>query len=188
MPARKVDFNDWFNHGIDAASRTIYLGGGIDGDTAEKAIKGLHILDRTDGDIHVKLSSWGGEWAEGMGIFDAIRTCNNQVVATVYGMAGSMGGVILQAADVRRMTPNSVLMVHYGTESLDDHALNITRQAKWNDKLCRDMEALFLKRINEKTSMTLAAFRKRFAFDVFLTPHQAVDLGLADVVWGEEES
>lgn len=182
MP-RKTELSDWFEYGIDLGSRTLWLGGDIDGDSAALTLKGLHILDRTEGGISIKLSSWGGEWSEGMAIFDAIRTCRNEITVTVFGMAGSMGGIILQAADIRRMTPNSVLMIHYGDESLSDHALNITRQAAWNEKLCREMEELFLSRIREKTPMTLGAFRKKFSFDVFLTPSEALDLGLADEIW-----
>lgn len=183
---RRSELSDWFEHGIDAASRTLYLGGGIDADSSERTVKGLHLLDRTSGDIFLKLTSWGGEWAEGLAIFDAIKTCQNQVTITTYGIAGSMAGVIFQAADIRRMTPNASLMVHYGTESLDDHALNITRQAAWNEKQCRLMEDIFLSRIQEKAPMSRTQFRRRFSFDVFLTAEEALSLGLADEIWGAE--
>lgn len=183
---RKKELSDWYEYGVESASRTLYIGGGIDAESSALAVKGLHILDRTPGDIFIKLTSWGGEWAEGLAIFDAIRTCGNQVTCTVYGVAGSMAGVILQAADIRRMTPLSTLMVHYGEETLSDHALNITRQAAWNEKQCRLMEDIFLRRIREKRPMTLGAFRRRFSFDVYLTASESVALGLADEVWGEE--
>lgn len=185
MPRRTTELSDWFEHSVDTATRTLYLGGPIDTATAEFAIKGLHFLDRAEGPIFIKLASWGGEWAEGMGIYDAIRTCRNEVTATVYGMAGSMGGIILQAADTRRMTPSSVFMLHYGTEELpEDHAMNITAQAKWNAHLCIVMEDLFLLRMNEKAKITRTQFRKRFAFDTYLTPEETVAMGLADEVWG----
>ena len=92
---------------------------------AERAIKALHILDSTaptgDKPITVIMNNPGGDEYHGMAIYDAIKSCKNHVTIVVFGMAMSMGSIILQAADKRVMSANSRVMIHYGTWGINDH-------------------------------------------------------------------
>ena len=45
------------------------------------------------------MHSVGGNWNDGMAIFDAIELCQSYVTIIVYGQAESMSSIILQAAD-----------------------------------------------------------------------------------------
>lgn len=184
MP-RKPDLDTWLQQGVDPTTRTIYLGSeDIDAAAAERAIKALHVLDTTEGPIYVKLISWGGSWSYGMAIYDAITACRNEVTAIGYGILASMGAIIFQAADVRALMPNAMMMVHYGDDHVDGHALDVQRYAAHAKMLRERFETLMLTRIQQRRKMTLAQFRARFAFDVWLEPADAVALGLADAVLG----
>ena len=187
MPAAKQpNWDTWFQHNVDFATRCVFLGGEeIDDQAAAQAIKLLHALDATDGPIGVKLTTYGGDWYYGMAIYDAIRGCRNEVMVLAYGPLQSMGAIIFQAADVRAMMPFATMMVHYGDEHMSGHALNTARRAQENGRLRAQFEQLMLERINQKRKMSAKQFRDRFAFDVFLDAHAAVDMGLADLVWGE---
>jgi len=193
MPRRpKDDIDRFLAYGLDLTTRTLYLGSqayaeggesGVDWLMADRAIKALHVLDTNEGAIHIKLNTPGGEWEQGMAICDAISECRNHVTITGYGQVCSMGAIILQAADDRRLTPNTVLMVHYGSESLDDTYWNNQARVAHSNRIVAYMEALFVERIREKhPEYGVADFRTEFRNDVWLTAEDAVRKGLADSV------
>src|SRR5262249_12096717 len=135
-------------------TRTIYVGemgedGEIDQSVARNTIKGLHILQTIspDKEINVILNSFGGCWFSGMGIYDAIKACTCHVTATVFGSAMSMGSVILQAADTRRIHPNGTLMTHDGYETrVDDIPRTFQNWARYSKITQRRMYEIYASR------------------------------------------
>lgn len=185
MAVRKPDPDTWLQHGVDLGSRTLLVfASEIDASVAERTVKALHMLDATEGTITLKIANCGGEWDYGLAIYDAVNNCRNEVAAIAYGIVASMGAVVFQAADVRVMMPNATMMVHYGTDSISEHALNVQRYAGYSKTLRVGFEDIMLAKIQAKRKMTRTQFRDRFAFDVWLTAQDAVEIGLADYVWG----
>ena len=115
---KKESIDRFYDYDIHIETRTLYLGQDIDDLSAERTIKGLHLLDSSDGNINIILSSPGGEVYNGMAIYDSILQCKNDVIISVAGWAMSMGSIILQAADYRLLHPNSVIMIHDGSWDL----------------------------------------------------------------------
>jgi ATP-dependent Clp endopeptidase proteolytic subunit ClpP len=197
------DFVDEFmEHGVLPDRRIIYLGGNYneDGDStgtdfkmAEKAIKALTLLDTAapSGDklITIYMNNSGGDIYQGMAIYDAIRNCVNPVHIIVYAEACSMGAWILQAADKRIMAPSSVLMIHDGEESVPTNHPQIARRwVQQNIKYEKYLNNILLERIREKDpKFSEAKLKKLLRFDTILSPQEAVDIGLADAILGEEE-
>lgn len=177
------DIDKFMDHGIDLSSRTIFLMGEIEEYTVEPAIKALHILDRTAGDITLKLTTIGGDWYSGMALYDSIILAENPITIIGYGHVMSMGGLVLQAADTRLLSPNATLLVHYGSDWAGGHVKDLERRAMENKRTGVVMEDIFLERIHEKhPEYTREQFKQQFAFDVYLTAQEAVDLGLADSI------
>lgn len=167
---KKDDVDQFMDNDIYLPTRTIYMGSalyteegesGTDHMMAESVIKALHILDNQDvksraGEkpIRIIMNNIGGDEYHGMAIYDAIKTCKNYVYIDVYGHGMSMGSIILQAADHRRMTRNSRIMIHYGTFGVHDHSKS---SYKWTDegkKFDIMMENLFLECIGDKKITT----------------------------------
>lgn len=183
----REEIDKFFDYGLYVPTRTLYIGDAgdtnVDADMARKAIMGLHILDQTVGPITIKLNTQGGDYYHGLAIYDAIRACNNEVTIIGFGYVMSMGSYILQAADHRVLAPNASLMVHYGTESFEGHGKDFDRYSKEKRRQDDSFENLLLAKIREKhPNYTIGALRKLIAFDVYLTPGEAIDLGLADSV------
>lgn len=83
---------------------------------AKNAIEDFNILlgEGTD-PITLLISSPGGDVLYGMAIVQCIREAQRkgvEVIGEVYGLACSMGFIILQTCDVRRMGDMCVLMAH----------------------------------------------------------------------------
>ncbi len=160
---------------------------GTDGAMASNFIKALRVLESTapEGDkpITIIMNNVGGCEYAGGAVYDAIRACRNHTTIEVFGHAMSMGSVILQAADLRRLAPSSRTMLHYGTWGIEDHPQNTYRWAEEGKKLDAWMEQIYLNKIQEKhPKYTLAKVQKLLQFDTFLNAQEAVELGLADEV------
>jgi Protease subunit of ATP-dependent Clp proteases len=191
MAKREADaIGNFFQYGVDIASRTLYVGshadfeqteGGTDYLLANYAVKGLHLLDQTPGEITILMNNPGGDEYHGMAIYDAIELCTNHVKCVGIGMVMSMGSWIIQAADERLMTRNSTMLLHYGTWSYDGHAKDFTRSSAESDRQRGMMEECYLGRIRQKhPKYPLSRIKKLLLFDSWLSAQDALDLGLID--------
>lgn len=218
---KKDDVDQFMDNDIYMPTRTIWMGSvsyvddeesGVDYAMAERAIKALHILDSqaSSGDkpITVIMNNIGGDVFHGMAIYDAIRSCKNHVTIKTLGHAMSMGAIILQAADVRSMSKNSRIMIHYGNNYNSGHAKTTY---KWNDeikKIDEIMENIFLEKIGDrkitlkkyltligkskeipsgpaqlkKVSIKRKELQEMLNFDTFFDAKTALELGFIDEI------
>ena len=165
---------------------------GTDPVMAERVIKALHILDNAapsgDQPITILMNNPGGDEYDGMAIYDAIKACKNHVTIVVYGKAMSMGGIILQAADRRVMSPNSRFMMHYGTFGINANAKDVYQWVEDNKKIDTLMEDIFLEKMAVKNpAITRKHLQNMLKADFIADAAESVKLGLADAVLGEEE-
>lgn len=195
------DIDRFFQFDVDVPHRTLYIGSqddscgeenGVDYLMAERAIKGLHVLDAQAENgakpITIIMNNPGGDVIHGMAIYDAIRACRNYVTIKVFGYVSSMGSIIMQAGDERLMSEHSQMMIHYGEVTVGGHPKSIEAAAK---DLKRDRETtlnIYLDKVREKYPRFP---RKRMDdllnFDTYLTAQEAVDLGLASGIIGETD-
>ena len=99
---------------------------GVEYRMATMFLKNLNLLEKNGRlPIIVHMHVTGGEWNDGMAIYDAIKLSSCPITIIAYAQASSMSGIILQAAKTRLMMPNCEFMAHSG--SLDTN--NETRVA-----------------------------------------------------------
>jgi ATP-dependent Clp protease protease subunit len=181
------DISNFFNFNISIPGKVLYIGepDGTEHTMAESVLKGLTILDSINQckKLTIYMNNPGGDEYHGLAIYDAIASCRSKTVVRVFGHAMSMGAWILQAADVRLMSHNSTLMLHYGSASFDGHNKNLDRAAKESERLNTLMEDHLLERIKEKhPRYTREALQELIKYDRYLSASEAVELGLADKV------
>lgn len=139
------------------------------------------------------MKTCGGDWKEGMAIYDAIKSCPNQVIILNYTHARSMSSLIFQAADKRVMMPHSTFMFHDGTMAIngtvkqfyteyeqtkiqEDQMLNIYIDSmKKKGKMKNDKPEKIRKWLRDQMD------KKE---DVYLSAEQAVEYGFADEIFG----
>lgn len=191
---------------INPASREIYMHSHLDAEEdpgveyrmAVTFVKNLHMLDfKGPGNILVHMHTNGGDWSDGMAIFNAIRFSRCSVTMLAYAQASSMGGVVLQAADKRVLMPDCELMVHHGSVTVDENTVAAKSAIDQNERFCRRMLHIFGERaVNgqyfKERKYTL---RKTINFidakirqvgDWFLNAEEAVYYGFADGVMGSK--
>lgn len=140
---------DMHNYGASLNSREIFLHNyysseeenpGVDYRMANVFLKNIKILDKKSNDeITIHMNSIGGEWSDGMAIFDAIAMCKSYVKIIVYGQAESMSSIILQSADERIMSRHSYFMPHYGTTDANGEYLNVQNWVRFEKNICNIM-------------------------------------------------
>jgi ATP-dependent protease ClpP protease subunit len=71
----------------------------------------------------------------------------------------SMGSVILQAADKRTMTKNSLIMIHYGYGGMNAHQKTSHKWNGWERRSDVWMENMYLDKIGDRTITVESYFK-----------------------------
>ena len=141
---------------VDLKQREIYLHGhhgpfdddpGVEYRMATTFIKNIRYLDSLKNEpILIHMHSLGGNWGDGMAIYDAIKISRSHTTIITYGQAESMSSIILQAADVRIMMPNSYFMCHYGSSSNAGNFLDTQNWAQFELKMLDTMLDIYVEK------------------------------------------
>ena len=196
--------SDVQSYGIDVKNREIYLHGyiantdddpGVDYKMASTFYKNIRLLDSDSNDpILIHMHSIGGNWNDGMAIFDAICLSKSYVTIVTYGQAESMSSVILQAADKRVMMPNAYFMCHFGSSGYSGNYLDVQKGAVFEKKMTEKMLDIytesctsgkyFKEQYSEPTQEKVKNFLKRKLKDGdwYLDANESVYYGFADLV------
>ena len=194
------------NHHINHLTREIYLHGYVDADEepgvdyrmATSFIKNLHILGlQNSQNVLVHMHTIGGNWSDGMAIFNSIRLSSAPITIVGYAQASSMSGIVFQAADKRVLMPDCEIMIHHGSLALDDSTMAVKSAVDQNEKCCRRMLQIFAERAvagayfkerkyTVRKAMNFIDQKIKQNSDWYLMPEEAVYYGFADGILGEK--
>ena len=86
-------------------------------------------------EISVYINSYGGEVAEGLAIYNALKRHKAKVKTYCDGFAASIASVIFMAGDERIMNDSSLLMIHNAWSFVQGNAKELRKQADDLDKI-----------------------------------------------------
>ena len=167
---------------------------GVEYRMATSFVKNLHILEQqSNKPILIHMHTIGGEWGDGMAVFDAIKACRVPITILAYAQASSMSGIILQAAQRRVLMPNCDFLVHFGTIGIDGDSIAAKSVIDYNHGLHDVMLNIFAERAKDRfTGLSIEDIKDKFSkrisqsIDWFLSATDAVDHGLADGILGTQ--
>ena len=167
---------------IHLATNTIFWHDGVDEEMLEVIQKGFHLMRNSP--ITLKLSSGGGDVNAGLAICDIMHTHKHRVTVEVWGRAESMAAVILQAADIRKISSSSHIMIHQGVEEpAADTKKNIKAYLKLSDNMDDICDSLVLRRIQKKfPKYSWNQFRQETHFDIYFKAQEALKWNLVDKI------
>ena len=125
--------------------------------------------------INVRINSYGGEVAEGLAIYNALRNHKAKVITICDGFACSIASVIFMAGDERIMNDSSLLMIHNAWTLAEGNADQLRKQA---DDLEKINEASF-KAYLSKVSITEEELKALMDNETWISPEDAVEYGFA---------
>lgn len=200
------------DYGIDVEHRELFLfpreeymygGGGealsepgIDFSLANQFIRNLRILTNLSREpILIHLKSCGGDWHEGLAMYQAVLACPNEITILNYASARSMSSIIFSAAGHRVMMPYSTFMIHTGTNCLIGTGTQVQteyEEYKKADKIMLDIYVNLLKESeimrgwSEKRINTWIRNRMKEKEEVYFTAEESVEHNFADTIFGAD--
>ena len=197
---------DLQEYGVNPDTREIwihsYIGPedepGVDYRMAVRFEKNLNFLQTLGaGPILVHMHCIGGNWTDGMGIYDAIKACHETITILTYAQASSMSSVILQAADYRVFMPNTHVFIHQIQSGMSGSLNWVELEAEFHKRVNRDMLNIYAEKavhgayFTEKGATVEQAAEELHQLMIpkeglYLTPRQAIHYGLGDAVLGDE--
>ncbi len=160
--------------------RIIFLGQPVDDEIANLIVAQLIHLESEDPDkdISLYINSPGGSVYAGLAIYDAMRFIKPDVATVCYGIAMSMGSLLLTGgAEGKRMAlKNSRILIHQPSGGFQGQATDIEIHAREALNLRTKIDEIYARH----TGQDQAQVREDMERDRFFTADQAVEYGLID--------
>jgi ATP-dependent Clp protease, protease subunit len=162
--------------------RIIFLTGVINDNVANSIIAQMLFLASQDSkkDIHLYINTPGGSVTSGLAIYDTMQYVKCPVATICFGLAGSMGAVLLAAGEKgkRFALPNAEVMLHQVAGGAQGQAVEIEITAKQIIKIKNKLNQI----ISSHSGQPLDKVEKDTDRDFYLTAEEAKDYGLIDQV------
>jgi ATP-dependent Clp protease protease subunit len=168
--------------------RVVFLGGVVDEETANLIVAQLVHLesDDPDKDINLYINSPGGSIYAGLAIYDAMQFIRPDVATICYGIAMSMGSLLLAggAPGKRMALPNSRILIHQPSGGFEGQSTDIEIHAREVLALRARVDEIYAKHTNQSIERVHADMER----DRFFSGEEAVAYGLVDRVLEQRES
>lgn len=182
-----------FDNAADHHQRIYRFAGEVSSGSASKCMDTLTRWSRLEPgcDIEIVFFSPGGSVVDGMALFDTIlqlRKAGHTITTTCIGYAASMGGILLQAGDVRQMTSESYVLIHEIQATAMGSMGEMEDRIKWLKKVQERILRIFAERSQgsgkaAKSKLNVDGFRKGWSrTDWWLSSDECLKHGIVDVV------
>jgi len=135
-------------------------------------------------EINVYINSYGGEVAEGLAIYNALKRHKAKVVTHCDGFACSISSVIFMAGDERVMSNTSTLMIHNAWSCASGNANDFRKEADDLEKITQ----LSINAYMSQVSIPEEELKIMMDEETWLMPQEALEYGFATSISGTEES
>jgi ATP-dependent protease ClpP protease subunit len=161
---------------------------GIEDDAATKALDvtdALAALPETVQTIEVHINSFGGEVAEGIAIYNALRNCGKRVVTVCDGFACSIASVIFMAGTERVMNSASLLMLHNASMQATGTPAELRKAAEDLETITSMSKTVYLEHATD--ALTAEMLDDVMDAETWVSPETAVEWGLATEIRTSDE-
>jgi len=167
--------------------RIIFLAGPITDTMANLVIAQMLFLASEDPekDIQLYINTPGGSVTAGMAIYDTMQYVKCPVATICFGLAGSMGAVLLATGEKgkRFALPNTEVLLHQIAGGVTGQAVEIEITAKQIIKIKNKLNQIIAKH----TGQSLEKVEKDTDRDFYLSAQEAKEYGIIDeVIKGKE--
>ena len=128
--------------------------------------------------INVHISSYGGEVAEGLAIYNALRNHKAKVTTVCDGFACSIASVIFMAGDERIMNEASLLMIHNAWTFAEGNAAALRKQADDLDIITQASVEAY----KAHSSLSEEEIKALMDAETWILPEDALEYGFATSV------
>lgn len=140
-------------------------------------------LKELDGiDLTVRINSYGGEVAQGLAIYNLLKSYEGNVTTLCDGFACSAASVIFMAGQKRRMPKSSLLMIHNAWSYASGDANALRKQADDLEKITKPSIEIYksVSNLDEETIKTM------MDDETWITAEEAFEYGFATSIVEDE--
>lgn len=128
--------------------------------------------------IEVFINSYGGEVAEGLAIYNALKRHKATVVTHCEGFACSIASVIFMAGDQRIMNDSSLLMIHNAWSFAEGNAAALRKQADDLEKITQASVEAY----KTHSNLTEEEIKELMDAETWILPTEALEYGFATAI------
>lgn len=128
--------------------------------------------------INVYINSYGGEVAEGLAIYNALKRHKAKVTTYCDGFAASIASVIFMAGDERIMNSSSLLMIHNAWSWGEGNAEQLRKQADDLDKITQASVTAYA----EHSNLSKEEIQSLMDDETWILPDEALEYGFATAI------
>lgn len=147
--------------------------------TLSKELEGLDVDT-----INVYINSYGGEVAEGLAIYNALKRHKAKIKTFCDGFAASIASVIFMAGDERIMSNASLLFIHNAWTIAEGNANDFRKQAEDLDKITQASINAYMNHVN----ITEEELKEMLDNATWITPQDALNMGFATAIINDNTS
>lgn len=192
---------------INVQEREVYLHSAMDSEEEsgvefrsailfEKNIRYLNQINNDPILVHMHLP--GGVWEDCLAIYDTIRSSTSKIYMLAYAKVESASSIIFQAPYLRVLMPNTHILIHYGSLSIENEHKAAMSSLAWSEKESQKMIEIFTERCMKSPLVKEKNWKKFMArkhivsqldnkSDWILTAEEGVHYGFADGVLGDSK-
>ena len=134
--------------------------------------------------IDVYINSYGGEVAEGVAIYNALKRHKAKVRTICDGFACSIASVIFMAGEERIMNEASMLMIHNAWTCASGNAADLRKQADDLDKITQ----LSIETYKAHSNLSEDEIKELMDAETWILPSEAMEYGFATSVAKTDKS
>lgn len=140
-------------------------------------------LKELDGiDLTVRINSYGGEVAQGLAIYNLLKSYDGNVTTLCDGFACSAASVIFMAGQKRRMPKSSLLMIHNAWSYASGDANALRKQADDLEKITKPSIEIYKSVSNLDEEMIKTMMDE----ETWITAEEAFEYGFATSIVEDE--
>lgn len=144
------------------------------------------LADNPEGeDLELEINSPGGSVFAGFEMYSLLREAKCNTVAIVQSLAGSAASTVMAGCRTVHMSPVAQVMVHLPSSYAEGNQNNFRHEAKVLEQITQSILNGYEEKCQGKT--TRDRLDRLVRAESWLTAQEAVELGLADGILGQEE-
>jgi ATP-dependent Clp protease, protease subunit len=182
--------NAYFNYGLDAANRRVFLLDDVEDNSVGNAVKGIYYLASQDDckPIELFIGSFGGSEYEMFALYDVLNSITCPITTVAIGKCMSAAPLLIASGTKgsRYSMPNTQWMIHIGSIDPGEREKRydeIEKEVKHYAALNKNWSELMAKHTS-RTAKQWTAISKQVG-DLFFDAAQAIEYGLIDEIWDE---
>ncbi len=137
-------------------------------------------------EISVNIHSLGGSVDHGLAIHDLLRENKAKIITNIYGMSASAATLIAQSGDVRRVSINSLYLVHHAWNFFIANAIELKDHLDDMEKIDSRQADIYARRSGKSKDYMLELMNRQNGNGAWLEPDEVLEHGLCDEIFEPE--